>query len=245
MTDPPPTPRDARTIQSILSHMGITSYDPRVVNQLLELLYRYVSSVLLDARHLSDHADRLTVEPEDIRLAIRTRTRFLFTQPPPRDVTMRMAQERNTIPLPPLGIKAGVAMPAPDLMLTAQNFDVLIENRKRQRLDSQTPERSPKRMTTSIPTPPSNLLRPAKSPKRPTSATASPVRAARPQVDSDVMIIDPPATARPTAQLQPKHLITLPNSRPNSSLLPSASVTSLPNASVPHPFDLDPPLPPQ
>lgn len=33
-------PRDAQVIQAILKDMGITEYEPRVVNQLLEFIYR-------------------------------------------------------------------------------------------------------------------------------------------------------------------------------------------------------------
>ena len=33
-------PRDALVIQAILKDMGITEYEPRVVNQLLEFIYR-------------------------------------------------------------------------------------------------------------------------------------------------------------------------------------------------------------
>ena len=34
------TPRDAQVIQTILKDMGITEYEPRVINQLLEFIYR-------------------------------------------------------------------------------------------------------------------------------------------------------------------------------------------------------------
>lgn len=33
-------PRDAQVIQAILKDMGVTEYEPRVVNQLLEFVYR-------------------------------------------------------------------------------------------------------------------------------------------------------------------------------------------------------------
>lgn len=34
-----PIPRDAQVIQAILKDMGITEYEPRVINQLLEFVY--------------------------------------------------------------------------------------------------------------------------------------------------------------------------------------------------------------
>ena len=96
----PAKPRDAQTVEAILKTMGVESYDPRVVNQLLELLYRYVSSVLTDSRMFSEHADKTSIDLDDIKLAIRLRCNFTFTQPPPRDVTMRLVAERNVVPIP-------------------------------------------------------------------------------------------------------------------------------------------------
>merc|ERR1719438_229683 len=39
-------PKDARVMISILKDMGISDFEPRVVNQLLEFSYRYVSTIL-------------------------------------------------------------------------------------------------------------------------------------------------------------------------------------------------------
>ncbi len=38
-------PRDALVIQAILKDMGITEYEPRVINQLLEFIYRKPSRI--------------------------------------------------------------------------------------------------------------------------------------------------------------------------------------------------------
>lgn len=139
-SEAPPKPRDARTVEAILRSMGVEQYDPRVVNQLLEVLYRYVSSVLTDAREFSEHADKSAIDVDDVRLAIRSKVAFTFTQPPPRDVTMRLAAERNAIPLPPVAQRAGVALPPPEFQLTASNYRVILDARK-----EKTPQSSPKR----------------------------------------------------------------------------------------------------
>lgn len=139
-SEAPPKPRDARTVEAILHSMGVEQYDSRVVNQLLEVLYRYVSSVLIDAREFSEHADKSTVDVDDVRLAIRSKVAFTFTQPPPRDVTMRLAAERNAIPLPPVSQRAGVALPPSEFQLTASNYRVILDARK-----EKTPQSSPKR----------------------------------------------------------------------------------------------------
>lgn len=120
-------PRDAQTVEAILTAMGVESYDPRVVNQLLELLYRYVSSVLQDSRLYSEHADKPAIDAEDVKLAIRSRCNVAFTQPPSRDVTVRLAAERNAVPLPAVDRKAGVALPDRQFQLTAQNYHVVVD----------------------------------------------------------------------------------------------------------------------
>lgn len=42
-------PSDASNIRALLSSMGAEDYEPRVVNQLLDFMYKYVTDTLLDA----------------------------------------------------------------------------------------------------------------------------------------------------------------------------------------------------
>lgn len=51
-------PRDAKVVAGILSSMGVDDYEPRVLNQLLEFIYRYVSEVLEDAKVYAAHANK-------------------------------------------------------------------------------------------------------------------------------------------------------------------------------------------
>ena len=55
-------PKDAQVISSIMKDMGHTDYDPKVVNQLMEFLYRYVTSVVEDAKLVSSHSKKKVVE---------------------------------------------------------------------------------------------------------------------------------------------------------------------------------------
>ncbi|KAI1320055.1 transcription initiation factor IID, 31kD subunit-domain-containing protein [Xylariaceae sp. FL0255] len=48
-----PRPRDARTIELLLTSQGVTSFDSRVPLLLLDFAYRHTSSILHDAIHLS------------------------------------------------------------------------------------------------------------------------------------------------------------------------------------------------
>ncbi len=48
-----PRPRDARTVELLLTAQGVTSFEPRVPLLLLDFAYRHTSSILSDALHLS------------------------------------------------------------------------------------------------------------------------------------------------------------------------------------------------
>ncbi|KAM4818964.1 transcription initiation factor TFIID subunit 9B isoform 3-T4 [Thomomys bottae] len=78
-------PRDALVMAQILKDMGITEYEPRVINQMLEFAFRYVTTILDDAKIYSSHAKKPNVDADDVRLAIQCRADQSFTSPPPRD----------------------------------------------------------------------------------------------------------------------------------------------------------------
>lgn len=146
-------PIDATTIEGILQTMGVHLYDPRVTHQLLELLYRYVSTVLTDARIFSEHAEKTVIDAEDIKLAVRSRSSLNFTQPPPREVTSHLAAERNSVPLPPIEDHASITLPPQVYQLTRQNYRIMQANcaalerekRKRDSAASSAPTRPSKR----------------------------------------------------------------------------------------------------
>lgn len=79
-------PRDAKIVKSLLKSMGVEEHEPRVVHQFLELWYRYVVDILMDAQLYSEHAAKTTIDTDDIKLAIQSKVNFSFSQPPPREV---------------------------------------------------------------------------------------------------------------------------------------------------------------
>lgn len=82
-------PRDAAVMHAILKEMGVKLYEPRVVNQMLEYVYRYVTGVVEEARVYSTYAKKKTVDMDDIRLAIKMLTEKSVTSVPPREVLMK------------------------------------------------------------------------------------------------------------------------------------------------------------
>lgn len=79
-------PKDGKIIQELLRSMNVEDYEPRVVHQLLQLWYRYVADVLTDAQMYSEHAEKSTIDSDDVKLAIQSKVNFSFSQPPPREV---------------------------------------------------------------------------------------------------------------------------------------------------------------
>ncbi|KAJ7420452.1 Transcription initiation factor TFIID subunit 9 [Willisornis vidua] len=123
MASPKSAPKDAQVMAQILKDMGITEYEPRVINQMLEFAYKgavtlqaepcwqcqawqgglswavpsgYVTTILEDAKIYSSHAKKSSVDADDVRLAIQCRTDQSFTSPPPRDVSSTAG--RITVP---------------------------------------------------------------------------------------------------------------------------------------------------
>lgn len=92
-------PRDAAVMHAILKEMGVKLYDPRVVNQMLEYVYRYITSVVEEARVYSTYAKKKSVDLDDIRLATKMLTEKSLTSVPPREVLLIYSFQFNSIGL--------------------------------------------------------------------------------------------------------------------------------------------------
>ncbi|KAF1598153.1 Transcription initiation factor TFIID subunit 9, partial [Eudyptes moseleyi] len=122
MASPKSAPKDAQVMAQILKDMGITEYEPRVINQMLEFAYRYVTTILEDAKIYSSHAKKSGVDADDVRLAIQCRTDQSFTSPPPRDFLLDIARQKNQTPLPLIKPYSGPRLPPDRYCLTAPNY---------------------------------------------------------------------------------------------------------------------------
>lgn len=106
----------------ILKDMGITEYEPRVINQMLEFTYRYVTTIIEDAKIYATHAKKSSVDADDIKLAIQCRMDQSFTSPPPRDFLLEVARQKNQTPLPLIKPYTGPRLPPDRYCLTAPNY---------------------------------------------------------------------------------------------------------------------------
>ncbi|KMQ89809.1 transcription initiation factor tfiid subunit 9-like protein [Lasius niger] len=115
-------PKDAQVIMSIMKDMGITDYEPKVINQLLEFTYRYVTCILDDSRVYANHAKKKFIDLDDVRLAVKMQLERSFTNPPPRDVLLDVARAKNNIPLPFVKPNNGLRLPPDRYCLNATNY---------------------------------------------------------------------------------------------------------------------------
>ncbi|KAB0354996.1 hypothetical protein FD755_022455 [Muntiacus reevesi] len=98
MASPKSMPKDAQMMAQILKGMGMPEYEPRVINQMLESAFRYVTTILDDAKIYSSHAKKATIFLLDI------------------------ARQRNQTPLPLIKPYACPRLPPDIYCLTAPNY---------------------------------------------------------------------------------------------------------------------------
>ncbi|KAF7152357.1 hypothetical protein RHSIM_Rhsim01G0228800 [Rhododendron simsii] len=123
-------PRDAKIVKTLLKSMGVDDYEPQVVHQFLELWYRYVVDVLTDAQVYSEHAGKAAIDCDDVKLAIQSKVNFSFSQPPPREVLLELARNRNKIPLPRSIAGSGIPLPPEQDTLISPNYQLAIPRKR-------------------------------------------------------------------------------------------------------------------
>nr|XP_002131448.3 transcription initiation factor TFIID subunit 9B-like [Ciona intestinalis] len=115
-------PKDAETIIAVLQDMGVTEYEPKVVHQLLEFTYRYISEVLDEAKVYANHAGRSNINVDDTKLAVMSQLDNSFTNPPPRDFLVDVARQKNTIALPLVKNYSAARLPPDRYCLLSVNY---------------------------------------------------------------------------------------------------------------------------
>lgn len=136
----PKRPRDAHTIHAILHNYGVSAYQERVPLQLMDFAYRYTTSVLQDALHLTSEGhsisgsgggtgsknatDGTTVNVSALRLAIHSRTHYQYNPFLPKEFYMELMQEKNRVALPGFQKDCGTKLPPEQYMLTGQHWDL-------------------------------------------------------------------------------------------------------------------------
>ena len=123
MMPPEGVPRAASRMLLLLHDMGAEKYDPKVVVQLLDVMYGWTAAILLDAstnarmRTLPTtpqlaYATEPPIEASDVSLAVRSRVEHGFTRAAAREVLAQQAADTNSMPMPILPKRNAVALPA-------------------------------------------------------------------------------------------------------------------------------------
>jgi transcription initiation factor TFIID subunit 9B len=85
----------------VVHFIGIEYYEKNVVNQLLEFTHYYSTEVLTEAKIFKEYAgNKNTIDVNDVRLAITSKSYNTFTRPLPITYMKKIAQEKNNIALP-------------------------------------------------------------------------------------------------------------------------------------------------
>ncbi|XP_076935551.1 transcription initiation factor TFIID subunit 9-like [Bidens hawaiensis] len=133
-------PRDVKSVKTLLKSMGVENYEPRVVHQFLELWYHYAVDVITDAQVYSEHAGKSIIDSDDVKLAIQSKVNFSFSQPPPREVLLELAREKNKIPLPKSLSGPGMALPPEGDTLINPNYQLAISRKRTNEAVEETEE---------------------------------------------------------------------------------------------------------
>ncbi|GAB4816409.1 hypothetical protein N2152v2_003455 [Parachlorella kessleri] len=224
-------PQDAVIVKDVLQSMGVTEYEPRVLQQLMDFMYRYTSEILQDAEAIGERggAPRGEVALPDVMLAVQSRAQHSFVQPPSQQMLSRLAEQHNRRPLPDLRQdRYGLRLPPETDCLLAPNYQ----------LQPRTPD--------GVAAPPlaNQQQRHQQQAQPPSTAAAGGVGARR---DHRIDIRAPQSL--PAAQLQQEP--QQPESRPEGGWVdaptgpaPSVDLVAAPPAGGPAPAQLGPPAAP-
>ncbi|PAA79778.1 hypothetical protein BOX15_Mlig025131g1 [Macrostomum lignano] len=113
---------DVQTVKRLLNECGVFDYEPAVVQQLVEFMYRYCTDLLDDARAYAQHAGKKSVDLEDLKLASACHADLDLVSPPPRELLTEVAQAKNAQLLPPIKTYCGVRLPPEKFCLTQPNY---------------------------------------------------------------------------------------------------------------------------
>lgn len=86
------------------------------------LFQGYVTCILDDAKVFANHSRKKIIELDDVKLALDLVLDKAFTTPPSRHVLAKLAEVRNTMPLPPVKPCQGLRLPPDRYCLSACNY---------------------------------------------------------------------------------------------------------------------------
>ena len=120
---------DSQTVRTILSSMGVASYDASIVSQLLAFKDRHVVNVLGRARKMAAHAGHSDVKPDDVSLAIKSGKASRRALSGLHTSLQEAAQNANKLDIPRISSTFGLCLPVnapPAVCALAENYIVTV-----------------------------------------------------------------------------------------------------------------------
>lgn len=81
-----------------------------------------MTCILDDAKVFANHSRKKSIELDDVKLALELILDKAFTTPPSRHVLAKLAEVRNSMPLPPVKPHCGLRLPPDRYCLSACNY---------------------------------------------------------------------------------------------------------------------------
>ena len=122
MASPKSMPKDAQMMAQILKGMGITEYEPRVINQMLEVAFWYVTTILDDAKIYPIMLRKLLLMQMMCDWQSSVLLTSLLPLLPQETFLLDIARQRNQTPLPWIKPYSGPRLPPDRYCLTAPNY---------------------------------------------------------------------------------------------------------------------------
>lgn len=118
------SPQMAVIIESIIKSMGIEDFDPSVIQQLLEFIYRYSTGVIEDGKVYAKHANKKFLDDSDVSLALKLKSEVHDAKVGPMTTSSlkELARVHNSVPLGFVKPKDGLRLPADRYCSTAVNY---------------------------------------------------------------------------------------------------------------------------
>ena len=112
-------------MKQLLTHMGITDYEPAVPHMLVELFYRHVTDVLQAARGSSQRKGKGSdIDEEDLKFAIQMVVGQANLSSPNIAMMQKNAEKINSQKMPPIPDVPEVVLPPEEISLLSENYQV-------------------------------------------------------------------------------------------------------------------------
>uniref|UniRef100_A0A915E1M5 Cell division protein kinase 5 n=1 Tax=Ditylenchus dipsaci TaxID=166011 RepID=A0A915E1M5_9BILA len=115
-------PHSAEVLKKMFREVGIKDYEPQLILQMSDLAHSLTKQILVEARSLSEFADKKQIDRSDVEFAIQSIQEKFKPNRPSKLFLMELAAQKNAEPLPPLRQNFGLRLPNDRFCQLQPNF---------------------------------------------------------------------------------------------------------------------------